>query len=301
MLNLKKIDWKGLLLDCLYILAGGVCYAVAIGVFSAPNIIAPGGITGVATLLNYMSTAWNWPFEIPIGVATIVMNVPLLIAAWTVLGRRLAIRTLWGILVSSVLVDLMDPYLNTLYSGEKANLILVCIFGGVILGFAVGLIMRRGGTTGGSEIISRLLEKKFPHMSVGNLIMVVDAVVIAISALVYGHLENAMYAVVFVFISSNVIDRVVYGGRSGKMVLIMTKKQPEVTAAITSQINRGCTLLKAQGGYSGADQKMILCTLRRDELFHLRQVTFKIDPDAFVMVLSTDEVRGLGFLHPNQE
>ena len=301
MLNLKKVDWKGLLVDCLYILAGGVCYGVAIAMFSAPNNIAPGGVTGIATLLNYISIHWGFPFEIPIGVATIVMNVPLLIAAWTVLGRRLAIRTLWGILVSSVLVDVMDPYLNALYSGEKANLILVCIFGGVILGFAVGLIMRRGGTTGGSEIISRLLEKKFPHMSVGNLIMVVDAVVIAISALVYGHLENAMYAVVFVFISSNIIDRVVYGGRSGKMVLIMTKKQPEVTAAIMSQINRGCTLLKAQGGYSGADQKMILCTLRRDELFHLRQVTFKIDPDAFVMVLSTDEVRGLGFLHPNQE
>jgi uncharacterized membrane-anchored protein YitT (DUF2179 family) len=298
---LKKINWKVLFVDFLFIVAGSICYAVAIGMFSAPNDIAPGGITGIATLLNYISIHWGFPFEIPIGVATIVMNVPLLIAAWTVLGRRLAIRTLWGILVSSVLVDVMDPYLNTLYSGEKANLILVCIFGGVILGFAVGLIMRRGGTTGGSEIISRLLEKKFPHMSVGNLIMVVDAVVIAISALVYGHLENAMYAVVFVFISSNVIDRVVYGGRSGKMVLIMTKKQPEVTAAIMSQINRGCTLLKAQGGYSGADQKMILCTLRRDELFHLRQVTFKIDPDAFVMVLSTDEVRGLGFLHPNQE
>ena len=300
MLNLKKVDWKGLLVDCLYILAGGVCYGVAIAMFSAPNNIAPGGVTGIATLLNYISIHWGFPFEIPIGVATIVMNVPLLIAAWTVLGRRLAIRTLWGILVSSVLVDLMDPYLNTLYSGEKANLILVCIFGGVILGFAVGLIMRRGGTTGGSEIISRLLEKKFPHMSVGTLILAVDAVVITLSALVYGKLENAMYAVVFVFISSNVIDRVVYGGRSGKMVLIMTKKQPEVTAAITSQINRGCTLLKAQGGYSGQDQKMILCAVRRAEVFRLRQVAFEIDPDAFMMTLSTDEVRGYRWLKPNE-
>ena len=301
MLNLKKTDWKTLFMDCVFLLAGGVCYGVAIAMFSAPNNIAPGGVTGIATLLNYISIHWGFPFEIPIGVATIVMNVPLLIAAWTVLGRRLAVRTLWGILLSSVLVDLMDPYLNTLYSGEKANPILVCIFGGVILGFAVGLIMRRGGTTGGSEIISRLLEKKFPHMSVGNLILVVDAVVIAISAVVYGHLENAMYAVVFVFISSQIIDRVVYGGRSGKMVLIMTEKETEVTEAIVTEVNRGCTLLKAQGGYSGNDRKMILCTLRRDELHHLRQVTFKIDPDAFLMVLSTDEVRGLGFLHPYQD
>lgn len=298
MLNLRKVNWKSLIVDCLYILVGGVCYGVAIALFSAPNNIAPGGVTGIATLLNYISIQWHFPFEIPIGVSTIVMNVPLIIAAWKVLGRRLAVRTLWGILVSSVLVDVFNPYLSGLYSGEKANLLLVCIFGGVLLGFAVGLIMRRGGTTGGSEIISRLLEKKYPHMSVGNLIMVVDAIVIAISAVIYGHLENAMYAVVFVFISSQIIDRVVYGGRSGKMVLILTKKEPAVTRAIVTEVNRGCTLLKAQGGYSGADQKMILCTLRRDELFHLRQVTFKIDPDAFMMVLSTDEVRGLGFLHP---
>ena len=298
---LKKIDWKGLLLDVALILGGSICYGVAISMFSAPNNIAPGGVTGIATLLNYISVQWNFPFEIPIGVATIVMNVPLVIAAWTVLSRRLAIRTLWGILLSSVLVDLFDPYLNTLYSGDSANPLLVCIFGGVLLGFAVGLIMRRGGTTGGSEIISRLLEKKYPHMSVGTLILVVDAIVITISGVVYEHLENAMYAVVFVFISSQIIDRVVYGGRGGKMAMIMTKKQPEVTEAIMHKVRRGCTLLKAQGAYSGVDQNMILCTVRRDELFHLRQVVFKIDPDAFVMVLSTDEVRGLGFLPPHDE
>ncbi len=297
---LKKIDWKGLFIDFLFIFGGSVCYGVAISMFSAPNNIAPGGVTGIATLLNYISIEWAFPFEIPIGVATIVMNVPLLIAAWKVLGRGMAVRTMLGILLSSVLVDAMDPYLSHLYSGEGANLILVCIFGGVLLGFAVGLIMRRGGTTGGSEIISRLLEKKYPHMSVGSLIMVVDAVVITISAVVYGHLENAMYAVVFVFISSQVIDHVVYGGRGGKMAMIITQKQPEVTQAIMHEVNRGCTLLKAQGAYSGQDQNMILCTVRRDELFHLRKVTFKIDPNAFVMVLSTDEVRGLGFLNPHE-
>ena len=301
MLKLKKVNWKGLMVDCLFMLVGSLCYGVAISMFSAPNNIAPGGVTGIATLLNYISIHWGMPFEIPIGVATIVMNIPLLIAAWKILGRRLAVRTLLGILFSSVMVDVLDPYFSTLYSGDKANPILVCIFGGVLLGLAVGLIMRRGGTTGGSEIISRLLEKKYPHMSVGNLILLVDAVVISISAVVYGHLENAMYAVIFVFISSQIIDRVVYGGRSGKMVLIMTEKETAVTEAIVTEVNRGCTLLKAQGGYSGADRKMILCTLRRDELHHLRQVTFKIDPHAFLMVLSTDEVRGLGFLHPYQD
>ena len=292
---LKKIDWKGLFIDFLFIFGGSICYGVAISMFSAPNNIAPGGVTGIATLLNYISIEWAFPFEIPIGVATIVMNVPLLIAAWKVLGRGMAVRTMLGILLSSVLVDAMDPYLSHLYSGEGANLILVCIFGGVLLGFAVGLIMRRGGTTGGSEIISRLLEKKYPHMSVGSLIMVVDAVVITISAVVYGHLENAMYAVVFVFLGSQVIDKVVYGGRGGKMVLIMSQKQPEVAAAIMEKIDRGVTLLKGQGGYSGKEQNTILCALRRAEVFRLRQVVFEIDPDAFVVVQEAHQVLGEGF------
>ena len=292
---IKKSSIKNFLIDLLYIVAGSVCYAVAIGIFSAPNNIAPGGITGIATLLNYMSTAWDWPFEIPIGVATIVMNIPLMLAAWFVLGRGLAVRSVAGIARSSIFTDLVPSQF-----AYTENPILVCIFGGVVLGLGVGLILARGGTTGGSEIISRLLEKKYPHMSVGSLILVVDAIVITLSAIVYWQIENAMYAVVFVFIGSQVIDWVVYGGRSGKMVMILSKKQEEVTAAIMEKVDRGVTLLKAQGGYSGADQKMILCAVRRDEVFRLRQVAFEIDPDAFMMTLSTDEVRGYRWLKPHE-
>lgn len=297
---LKKINWKSLTLDCLFILAGSVCYAVAIGMFSAPNNIAPGGLTGIATLLNYLSTdVWHLPFEIPIGLTTILMNVPLILASWFILSRSMAIRTLWGIALSSVMVDLLEPWL-TRYSYTE-NPILVCIFGGAVLGLGVGLILRRGGTTGGSEVMARLLEKKYPHLSVGSLILVVDAVVIALSAVVYGHLENAMYAVVFVFIGSQIIDRVVYGGRRSKIVLVISERQPEISAAIMEQVNRGITLLNAQGGYSGDDRKMILCALRRDEVFRLRQLVYSIDKTAFLMLLTTDEVRGLGFLNPDDD
>lgn len=293
---LKKIDWKNLITDFLFILAGSVCYAVAIGMFSAPNDIAPGGLTGVATLLNYL---FEW---IPIGTATIVMNVPLIIASWFVLSKYMVLRTLWGILISSVLTDLLTPYIGTLFLvSEGRNPLLVCIFGGALLGLGVGLIMRRGGTTGGSEVISRLLEKKYPHMSVGTLILGVDAIVITLSAVVYGKVEQALYAVVFVFVGSQIIDRVVYGGRSGKMVMIMSKKQPEITQAIMTRVNRGVTLLKSQGGYSGQDQNTMLVAVRKDEVFRLRKTVFDIDPEAFLMILTTDEVRGLGFMHPHEE
>ena len=296
---LTKENVKGFLLDLIFIVAGSVCYAVAIGMFSDPNDIAPGGLTGIAILLNYL---FNW---IPVGVATIVMNVPLLIISWFVLSKSMVIRTLCGIVISSVLTDVVTPYVNTLFlstivEGDKDPL-LVCIFGGALLGLGVGLILRRGGTTGGSEVISRLFEKKYPHMSVGTLILGVDAVVITLSAIVYGHIENALYAVVFVFVGSQIIDRVVYGGRSGKMVMIMSKKQPEITQAIMTKVNRGVTLLKSQGGYSGQDQSTMLVAVRKDEVFRLRKTVFEIDPDAFLMMLTTDEVRGLGFMHPHEE
>ena len=296
---LKKINWKNLLIDFWFIVAGSVCYAVAIGMFSAPNDIAPGGLTGIATLLNYISIEWAFPFEIPIGIATIAMNVPLIIASWLVLSKSMAIRTLWGIAVSSVLVDVLEPWLTQYAYTEDP--MLVCIFGGAILGLGVGLILRRGGTTGGSEVISRLLEKKYPHMSVGTLILVVDAVVISISAVVYGDIANAMYAVVFVFIGAQIIDRVVYGGRSGKMIMIISEKQPEITQAIMTKVQRGVTLLKSKGGYSGQDKNTILVAVRRDEVFRLRQTVFAIDPDAFLMMLPTDEVRGLGVMNPHED
>lgn len=293
---LKKINWKSLAIDLAFIFAGSVCYAVAIGMFSDPNDIAPGGLTGVAILLNYM---FEW---IPVGVATIVMNVPLLIASWFVLSKYMVVRTLWGIVISSVLTDVLTPYVSGLFLvSEGRNPLLVCIFGGALLGLGVGLIMRRGGTTGGSEVISRLLEKKYPHMSVGTLILGVDAIVITLSAVVYGRVEQALYAVVFVFVGSQIIDRVVYGGRSGKMIMIMSKKQPQITEAIMTKVNRGVTLLKSQGGYSGQDQNTMLVAVRKDEVYRLRKTVFDIDPDAFLMILTTDEVRGLGFMHPHEE
>ncbi|MBR0447763.1 MAG: YitT family protein [Clostridia bacterium] len=298
----KNVNWKSFAMDFVMILAGSVCYAVAIGMFSAPNNIAPGGLTGIATLLNYLSIEWELPFVIPIGTATILMNVPLIIAAWFVLSKSMVVRSLMGILISSVLTDVLEPFVSELYLVKNGNNpLLVCIFGGALLGLGVGLILRRGGTTGGSEVISRLLEKKFPHISVGSLIMIVDAMVILLSALVYKHIENALYAVVFVFVGSQIIDRVVYGGRSGKMVMIMSQKQPEITQAVMTKVQRGVTLLKSQGGYSGMDQNTMLVAVRKDEVFRLRRTVFEIDPDAFLMILTTDEVRGLGFMKHDEE
>ena len=286
--------WKPLLLDVFMFLGGAIAFSVAIVMFTAPNNLAPGGVTGVATILNYLSVQWGLPFELPIGLTSTLINIPLLILAWIGLGRRMAIRTVIATLLTNTFIDLLEPVVPDF----TANPMLAALFGGVLMGVGVGMFLNRGGSTGGTEIVARLLEKKYRHIPIGKLMLLVDGVVIALSALVYGELESPMLAVVLVFVTSQVTDWLVYGGRRGKMAMILSQKQPELTEAITVRLDQGATLLRANGAFSGQDQQMILCAVRRDEVYRLKQVVFAIDPNAFFMLLTTDEVLGQGWLNP---
>lgn len=281
---------KTLAADGLLIAVGSLLYAISVVVFSAPNNIAPGGVTGLATLTQYL---WG----LPIGAVTIVMNLPLLLAGWRRLGRHFLLRTVAGTVLSSLFTDLLDPILPA-YGGDR---LLVCLFGGALCGLGLGLILMRGGTTGGSEIAGRLLEQKFPHVPIGKLVLAVDGVVIAVSGAVYRNLDSVLYAVLFAFVSSLVTDWLIYGGRRGKMALIITARQEDVVAAIMQELDRGVTLLPAVGGYTGEARQMLLCAVRREEAHTLKRLVFQLDGEAFFIMLSTDEVRGYGWLDPHEK
>ena len=290
---MKKTVWKPLLLDLLLYNLGSIAFALAVAVFTAPNDVAPGGVSGLATMLNYLSRQ-HLPFELPIGTLSLVINLPLLIAAWAKLGRRFTLRTLVCTVLSSLWVDIFDQLLPP-FRGE---MILVSIFGGALMGLGIGLILSRGGTTGGSEIVASLLERRWPHIPIGKLILAVDGVIIALSAVVYGQLESPLYAVVLVFISSLATDWLVYGGRRGKMAMILSKDTARLTQRIMTDLDRGVTLLKSVGGYTGREQDMLLCAVGREQVFALKRLVFSIDPDAFFMMLTTDEVLGFGWQDP---
>ncbi len=280
---------RALAVDVLFIALGSLLYAVSTVVFSAPNNIAPGGVTGVAILIQYL-------WDLPIGTVTLLLNVPLLLAGWRRLGKRFLLRTGAGLLISSVFTDLLDTLLPA-YQGDR---LLVCLFGGALCGLGLGLILMRGGTTGGSEIAARLLELRFPHVPIGKLVLAVDGVVIAVSGVVYKELDSVLYAVLFAFVSSLVTDWLIYGGRRGKMALILTARQEEVTARIMQELERGVTLLPAVGGYTGHTRQMILCAVRREEVHTLKRMVFSLDKQAFFITLSTDEVHGDGWLPPHE-
>ncbi len=272
------------LADLLMIAAGSLCYALSVVLFSAPNDIAPGGVTGLATLANYL-------WQLPIGIMVLIINIPLLFIGWRQLGRRFLLRTLLGLGLSSAAMDLLALFVPP-FHGEP---LLVCLFGGALAGLGLGLILSRGATTGGSEIVARLLERRFPHIPIGRLILLVDAVVVLLSGLVYRQMASPLYATVFIFVSSLTTDWLVYGGRRGRMAMILTDRQESVTRQIMDSLGRGVTLLDATGAYTGSERKMILCVVSREEAVPLKRLVFAADPAAFFMMLTTDEVLGFGW------
>lgn len=286
----QKGLWKRTALDGLFYLLGSVLYALSVNIFTAPNQIAPGGVTGVATLFNF---AWG----LPIGTMILIINLPLLLASWFRLGKAFTVRTLIVTVLSSVVIDTTASFLPP-FQGDR---MLVALFGGVLAGAGLGLIYMRGATTGGTEVVARLLERKFRYIPIGRLILLVDALVVAASALVYRNVESALYAMVLIFVSTSLMDALVYGGDKGKMLLIMSKKEREIADEVLDRMERGVTLLNATGAYTGGQRRVLLCAVRRSEMYQLRSIVMDIDPGAFMIVVSTDEVLGEGFKLPEEK
>lgn len=280
-----KTRW--VLMDGLCLMAGSVCLGVAVPLFTAPHHIAPGGITGLSTVLNYL---WG----IPIGTMAILLNLPLLLMAWIWLGRQAVTRSVWGILLSSAVTDLLSGVVPP-FEGDT---LLAALFGGVLMGAGLGLILMRGATTGGSEILARLLEKRLPHIPIGRLITLVDGCIILLATAVYRQIDSALYAVVTVYVTGLITDRLVYGGRRGKLVLIFSREHEEITGRLLHELGRGVTLLQGVGGYTGRQQPVLLCAVSRTQVHTLKGLVRQVDARAFFLLLSADEVLGEGF-HEN--
>ena len=274
--------------DVLCYLVGSVCVAVAVTVFSSPNEIAPGGVLGVATVVH---AVLPW---LSIGTLTLCFNLPLLTVAYFKLGRGFTVRTALVTVGLSLLLNIAEtlPLLQP-YTDDP---LLSALSAGVLMGFGIGLILWRGATTGGSEIVARLLELRFPHLPIGRLLLLIDGVVVALSVTVFGKLQSGLYAVVLIFVSSRVTDAVVYGRDHGRMLFILTAEERAVEDVILNELGRGVTLLRARGGYTNISRNAIVCALRPSEVHPLRARIRALDPDAFTIVLSTEQTFGNGFM-----
>lgn len=275
--------------EIISLFCGVFIYALGIHVFTSPNNIAPGGVTGIATILNYLFD-WN------IGTVTLCINVPLLVLSIFFLGRRFTVRTLSAVALFTVMMDYVVVYIPT-YHGEK---ILAGLFGGVLMGVGLGLVFMGDFTTGGTDIIVRLIQKRFPYFSTGKLIMLLDIAIVTGSVFVYdGDINVALYAFIAIYICSKMIDGIIYGADIGRMVMIVSDKSDEISSALLKDIDRGVTLLKAKGGYTGNDKEVVMIAVKRNQFYKVKKIVYAIDSAAFMIVTDAGEIVGEGFKSPN--
>lgn len=285
-MNLFKTKSKtgGYIVDGATYIIGSIVYAISVIVFTVPNNIAPGGATGVATVFHYL-------FGTPIGVVIALVNIPLFFIGIRKLGIISIARTIIATVLLSLVIDLFTPLLRP-YEG---NVLLAALYGGVTAGLGLSLIYIRGASTGGSDLLAQILTRRFRHISIGKFILIIDFIVILIAAFVFKSVDSALYAIITIFSSSFVIDKVIYGGDVGKILFVVSKQSDKIAKEIMEKMNRGVTLLNARGAYSSLENEMLVCAVRRPEVYLVRDIIYTIDPSAFIMVGDASEIVGEGF------
>ena len=278
--NLWKRIWKVFL-----IVLGSLIYGFSFQAFLFPNNIVSGGVTGIAMILNAFT---HWP----IGMMVIVMNVPLFLIAWRHFGLDFLLGSLLGMALSSAFVDLF-AVTGLVLTREP---MLASIIGGVIKGFSLGMIYYYGATTGGIDIVAKLLRQRFSQLNFGTIVLILDAAIILGYALIIGNYESAMYSVIAMFVVTKVIDLVLYGMDNSCTVHIISEKSEAITRELTlGQVHRGVTILEGEGAYSGKKKHVILCVIKRNQIPELRRAIRDLDPNAFVIVTDAKNVFGRGF------
>ena len=278
--RIRKILWPALVIT-----AASAIYAMGFVWCYVPNGIAFGGLTGTAQIINRLIPVF------PIGVTVIVLNIPLFLLGWKLIGGRLLVSSLYAMFLSSVFIDLITP----LYDWPPMDPILACIFGGLLVGLGLGLVFRQGATTGGTDLLARLLKLRLAWLPMGKLLMGIDLAVILAAAAAFGTLYAALYGLVALYVSTIVMDGVLYGLDTAKVAYIISDKNKEICDTIVRDMDRGVTILHGQGAYTGTEKDVLMCAFKQREIAAIRAAVKEIDPDAFLIVCNAHEVLGEGF------
>ena len=280
----QKKTFLKFLWDYGVITLGCALYALSFNWCFQPNQLAFGGFTGAGQIINRLIPA------LPVGVLVFAMNVPLFLIGVKKMGWSLLISSLYAMTVGSAMIDVMAA----LHTFQPMEPMLACIYGGVLMGLSMGLMLQVGATTGGTELGARLLKYRIPHLSIGRLCLSIDLVIIGVYALVFHNLHNALYGVVAMYISSLVMDTVIYGSLSAKMAYIITADCGEMARRLL-EMDLGITILPGRGAYTGKEKDVLLCAFKRSQIAAIKRAVHEVDPGAFLIVCEAHEVMGEGF------
>jgi uncharacterized membrane-anchored protein YitT (DUF2179 family) len=270
--------------NIIFILLGAAIFAFGLVHFNMQNNLAEGGFTGITLLLYFL-------FDIDPSITNLALNVPLFFIGWKLLGRNSFLYTIIGTVGLSLFLWIFQRC--AIHMPLKHDMTLAALFAGVFIGVGLGIIFRYGGTTGGVDIIARLVHK-YKGISMGKTMFTFDAVVITLS-LLYLSYREAMYTLVAVFIAARVIDFMQEGGYAAKGATIISEKSEEIASKILTEMDRGVTILKGRGSYTKRDRDVLYCVVAKNELPRLKNVIISVDPHAFVAVTDVHDVLGEGF------
>ena len=279
---MKQANLTRIVRDYLWITLGSVIYSISFNWFYVPNQIGFGGLTALGMILNHFSPV------IPIGTVVLVLNIPLFLLGWKFLGWRTLVSSLFAMTATSLLVDLIAA----LYTFPAMDPMMAAIFGGVLLGVSMGMIFSKGA---GTDLIARLLKLPFAWLPMGKIIMVVDLVMLLATAAAFQSVNSAMYGIIALYISTVVMDSMLYGLDKSKVAYIITATPRIMAEEIDRQLGRGVTFLRGEGSFSGEDRLVLMCAFKQRQIVPLKALVHELDQDAFLIVCEAHEVLGQGF------
>ena len=274
---------KKVLIDISISIFGCILAAFGTGCFLLPNKLSSGGFSGISTILYYL---FGWKM----GVTIILMNIPIFVLSYIKLGRRFFIKTIISTIIFSQLIDFF----------EKINLdvndkFLASIYGGILIGIGLSLVFRQNASTGGTDLISTLVQTYNPRIKTGQILVVLDFVIVLANLIVFKNLDVGLYSFIAIYLVSKMIDLVAEGINFTKMIYIISDKHKDIAKLINLELGRGSTELYGKGSYTGKDKMIILCATKRSNIIKIKEMVNKVDPNAFMIISDAREVYGLGF------
>ena len=269
----------------LTILLGAAIYAFGLTYFVVPHHLFEGGATGITLITFYL-------FKIPVSLMNLLINIPLFILAWKIFGAKSLYSSLLGTLALSAWLAFFERI--PLHIDLQGDLLITALIAGILLGIGLGIIFNAGGTTGGTDILARILNK-YTHISMGKLLFILDFCILMLILIIFKDLRLVSYTLLFDFIVSRVIDLIGEGGYAGKGFMIITKRPDHLAKAINDDLGRGVTFISGQGYYSKENLKIIYCIVGRNEIVKMKEMIHRIDPQAFITITEAHEILGEGF------
>lgn len=291
----EKKSWKSYILIAL----GCLITTISMNVFLIPFKLAPGGVSGLSTVIYYIIGG-----TIPVGTLMLILNIPLFLMGYRSKGHRFIIRSMFGAVMLSLMIDLTSPFFNWLineyfisFDNEMANpdLLLYSLIGGGIMGFGLAIVLKEDATTGGTDLLAAVLKKLFPKFSVGQYLLFMDGFVIIFSVIAFKSVKIGLYASLCLYIASKSIDAYLEGMNFSKSLLIISEKSEMIAKRLLNEVDRGVTGLKGMGMYSKQDKTVLLCVVKREEIPTVKEIVKDCDQSAFVLLIDVREVLGEGF------